>query len=97
MELRTNAQQQKAEEARVLAERRLGANLGPMFGSAQRPGAYLAPFGFQAQASKNTLYVMVDDVRSHETIRLWLSKYSVVSTTHGAKLRRAPETARSGQ
>ncbi|KAF8429565.1 helicase SWR1 [Tirmania nivea] len=51
MELRNISRKRKAEEARILAERRLGANLGPMFGSSQRPDAFLAPFGFQTQAT----------------------------------------------
>ena len=53
MELRAAARQKETEEARILAERRLAANLGQNFGSSsQRPDAFLAPFGFQAQASK---------------------------------------------
>jgi len=60
MELRTASRQRKAEEARILADRRLDANLGlnlgpslgPMYGSSQRPDAFMAPFGFQTQASK---------------------------------------------
>lgn len=51
MEIRTSSRQKRAEEARILADKRLGANLGPIFKTSQRPGAFLAPFGSQAQAT----------------------------------------------